>query len=71
LSNLITWCGLRTEEILALKWDNIDFQSKRIRIEKAEVKISGKGRVSKEPKTKNSLRRVIITPSSYLSTIVS
>ena len=58
--NLITWCGMRTEEILALKWDNVDLKHKRIRIEKAEVKISGKGRVSKEPKTRYSIRKVIV-----------
>ena len=58
--NLVTWCGMRTEEILALKWDNVDLNNKRIRIEKAEVKISGKGRVSKEPKTRHSIRKVIV-----------
>ncbi len=64
--NLVTWCGLRTEEILALRWDNVDFKNKRIRVEKAEVKVSGKGRVSKGPKTRNSIRKVIV-PDNVLT----
>ncbi len=58
--NLITWCGLRTEEILALTWEDIDFDNKRIHIRKAEVRVTGKGRVAKETKTRSSMRKVII-----------
>ena len=58
--NLTAWCGMRTEEILALTWDNVDFEAKRIMIRKAEVKVTGQGRVLKEPKSKSSARRVIV-----------
>ncbi|MBR2182327.1 MAG: site-specific integrase [Acidaminococcaceae bacterium] len=58
--NLITWCGLRTEEVLALWWEDIDFDNKRINVKRAEVKVAGKGRVAKETKTRSSMRKVII-----------
>ena len=58
--NLITWCGLRTEEVLALWWEDVDFDNKRINVKRAEVKVAGKGRVAKETKTRSSMRKVII-----------
>ena len=58
--NLITWCGLRTEEVLALWWEDVDFDNKRINVKRAEEKVAGKGRVAKETKTRSSMRKVII-----------
>ncbi len=56
--NLVTWCGLRTEEILALTWGDINFSEKELKINKGEVKSTGKGRVKKGPKSKKSKRTV-------------
>ena len=56
--NLVTWCGLRTEEILALTWGDVNFSKKELNINKSEVKSTGKGRVKKGPKSKKSKRTV-------------
>lgn len=58
--NLIVWCGLRTEELLGLKWDAVNLDTKRIRITQAVVRIGGSTRVVKEPKSRSSIREVII-----------
>ena len=61
--------GMRRGEILALKWSDLDFATGELRIErqvyiiKAEVIIS-------EPKTKASIRTVILPPS-LLKTLVA
>ena len=56
--NLVTWCGLRTEEILALTWGDVNFSKKELKINKGEVKSAGKVRVKKGPKSKKSNREV-------------
>lgn len=58
--NLIVWCGLRTEELLGLTWKNVNMETKRIRITQAVVRIGGSNRVVKEPKSRSSIREVII-----------
>ena len=58
--NLIVWCGLRTEELLGLTWDMVNLETKRIRITKAVVRIGGSTRVVKEPKSRSSIREVIV-----------
>ena len=58
--NLVVWCGLRTEEVLALTWSNVNFNTRRIRVTKAVVRIGGSSRVLKEPKSKSSIRDVIV-----------
>lgn len=58
--NLVSWCGLRTEEILGLTWNDVNFTKKQLRIDKAVVKVTGKGRVEKGPKSKSSKRNVIM-----------
>lgn len=56
--NLVTWCGLRTEEVLGLTWGDVNFSTRKLYINKAEVKSAGKGRVKKGPKSKKSKRKV-------------
>ena len=56
--NLVSWCGLRTEEILGLTWGDVNFSKRELDINKAEVKSAGKGRVKKGPKSKKSKRIV-------------
>ena len=58
--NLVVWCGLRTEEVLALTWEDVDFQTRRIRITKAVVRVGGSERILKEPKSRSSIRDVIL-----------
>ena len=58
--NLVAWCGMRTEEILALRWGDVNFSKRILYINKSEVKSTGKGRVQKGPKTKKSKRKVPI-----------
>jgi len=58
--NLIVWCGLRTEELLGLTWNAVNLETKRIRITQAVVRIGGSTRVLKEPKSRSSIREVII-----------
>lgn len=45
--------GMRTGEVLSLKWENIDFKNKRINI--VETRTMG---LTKKPKTKSSIRSV-------------
>ena len=67
--NLTAWCGMRTEEILALTWHDVDFKTKRIMIKKAEVKVAGHGRILKAPKSKSSTRKIII-PEKVLAMLM-
>lgn len=57
--------GLRKGEMLALKWDDVDFRRKTINIGKTtNTKIRSSGRLVSTPKTKNSYR--IITMPDVL-----
>lgn len=50
------WTGLRTSELIALDWDDIDWVRKEVRVTKATTSAS-RGAVEK-PKTKSSVRSV-------------
>ncbi len=52
--NLVTWCGLRTGEVLGLTWDDVNFSTRTLYINKSEVKSVGKGRVKKAQKAKKA-----------------
>lgn len=60
--NLAIYTGLRKGELLALQWDDIDFDSDIIHIRKSVTKVNGK-QVCKTPKTKTSNRTVSIPHS--------
>ena len=47
--------GMRTGEIVALKWEHIDFDKKIIKVRKAR-----RGGIESDPKTNNSIRDVLI-----------
>ena len=51
--------GLRRGENISLTWDDIDFSSNTISINKATAKVTG-GQYLKAPKTKNSYREVVV-----------
>lgn len=56
---LAGWCGLRRGEIFALKWNDIDWNNKTIRIDEARA-ISKDGFVDKKPKSKKGLRTIAV-----------
>lgn len=56
------YCGLRTGEVVALDWRDIDFEKKRINVSKAME--AGNNRI-KEPKTKAGIREVPIPDILY------
>ncbi len=51
------WSGLRTSELIALEWGDIDFTKGVIRVSRASVK-----RIIKQPKTHAGKREVLILP---------
>jgi hypothetical protein len=53
--------GLRRGEILALQWDDLDFETGALRITKQVTRVRGELVIS-EPKTKASIRTVILPP---------
>ena len=54
--------GLRRGEVLALQWDDLNFDTGELRIERQVYRANGKLVVS-APKTKASLRTVVLLPS--------
>lgn len=58
---LAIFTGMRRGEVLGLKWDDVDFENKKIRIKRSLCFVSGKGLIFKEPKTKKSKRQISIS----------
>ena len=56
--------GLRRGELLALQWDDLDFQTGALRVERQVQRVKGKLTVT-QPKTKSSSRSVIL-PTTVL-----
>lgn len=54
--------GLRRGEVLALQWDDLDFITGELRIQRQVYRANGKLVVS-EPKTKAALRTIVLPPS--------
>ncbi len=69
LVHLMAYTGLRQGESLALKWSDIDFENKKITVNKTAVWIKEK-QTLQTPKTKNS-KRVISIDSTTLSILKS
>ena len=63
LVHLMSYTGLRQGEALALKWSDIDFENKRITVDKTAVRIKEK-QTLQTPKTKNSKRVISIDPAT-------
>ena len=57
--NIALCCGLRRNELLALNWEDINFEERTIKVTKAIAKTKS-GIEYKEPKTKSSIRTVVI-----------
>lgn len=63
LVRLMSYTGLRQGEALALKWSDIDFENKKITVNKTAVRIKEK-QTLQTPKTKNSKRIISIDPAT-------
>lgn len=63
LVHLMSYTGLRQGEALALKWSDIDFENKKVTVNKTAVRINGKQSLQ-TPKTKNSKRVISIDPTT-------
>ena len=63
LVHLMAYTGLRQGEALALKWSDIDFENKKITVNKTAVRIKEKQTIQ-TPKTKNSKRVISIDPAT-------
>lgn len=63
LVHLMSYTGLRQGEALALKWSDIDFENKKITVNKTAVWIKEK-QALQTPKTKNSKRVISIDPAT-------
>lgn len=67
LFNLAIYGGLRKGELLALEWQDIDFENSTVSITKSTAVVHGE-QVIKEPKTKNS-KRVVSLPNWLIQRI--
>ena len=56
---ILYWCGLRIGECLALTLEDIDFENRKIKINKTYSKVKGK-EVITTPKTETSIRDVVM-----------
>lgn len=63
LVHLMSYTGLRQGEALALKWSDIDFENKKITVNKTAARIKEK-QILQTPKTKNSKRVISIDPTT-------
>lgn len=68
--SFLYYTGVRKGELLALNWDDIDFQKGTVRINKTvNFKIEGEGYIITTPKTKNSFRSILM-PKKLLSLMI-
>jgi len=59
------YSGMRRGELLALKWDDFDFVNKTVSINKSLQYLSGKGVYVKEPKTRASIRTIMLSDEVF------
>lgn len=57
----LAYTGLRRGELLALKWADIDFENRTLRVERTLVRIAGQ-LSTQSPKTKKSRRMITLDP---------
>ncbi len=60
LVRVMVYTGMRRGEALGLTWGNVDLDHKRIRVTSSLVKTQGRGMIQKRPKTRKSVRTVVI-----------
>lgn len=54
--------GLRRGELLALQWDDLDFKTGVLNVDKQVYEVHGELQFNK-PKTKNSIRKIVLPPA--------
>jgi integrase len=59
--------GMRQGELLALKWDDIDFSHGKLQVRRTIARITDKGFTVSEPKTPKSRRSINLTPMAIES----
>jgi len=52
--------GMRRGELLALRWDDVDFQQSLVSVHRTMTRVGGYGYVEGEPKTRSSRRRIVL-----------
>lgn len=60
--------GCRRGEIVGLKWDDIDFENHRLYVRRSIYKLHGEKAQEKPPKTKSSMRNMVI-PQRLIDTL--
>lgn len=60
LIQLAFWTGMRTSELIGLRWEDIDFEKRKIHVRRAIVRNN-----IKEPKTKSGIRSIEINEHAY------
>lgn len=60
--SLTVHTGMRQGEVFGIKWDDIDFEKSCLFIRRSLAHVIGKGAVFQAPKTKNSVRRILLMP---------
>ena len=56
---ILYWCGLRMEELLALTKEKFDFNTNTLKVDEALQKIDGENIIT-PPKTKKSIRKIVM-----------
>ena len=59
------YSGMRRGELLALKWDDFDFENKVVTINKSLQYLAGRGIYIKEPKTRASVRTIMLSDEVF------
>src|SRR5712692_9242382 len=60
--------GMRRGELLALRWDDIDYKQGLVSVHRTMTRVGGYGYVEGEPKTRSSRRRIVL-PSVALEAL--
>ncbi len=60
--NILYWTGMRLGELLALTWNDIDFNNQKINIDKSFQRLRGKDIIT-SPKTEKSIRKILVNKS--------
>lgn len=61
--NLLVFTGIRRGELCGLEWKDIDFNNRVMYIVRSSQYIGNATIITKEPKTKSSIRKISISPS--------
>lgn len=69
LITLFSATGMRVSELLALEWDDIDFENKTIAITKTQSEVRS-GIIVTPPKTKSSIRKIPLTSDKLLDLLL-